>query len=101
MGPSSEVLEGYRSVTARTAGGEPTAGLLKNADTFSIQILRRDGTYSLLDRREVTELTAEEDSVMPADYEQRLSGHQLQNLLAFLDRQRDAFVTIVRGFQNY
>ena len=99
--PSSTVLEGFRSVVVRTADAESVAGLLKNADTFSIQILRRDGTYSLLDRAEISELTTAADSAMPADYGQRLTGRHLQDLLAFLDRQRDAFISIERGFQNY
>ena len=99
--PNLAVREGYRVVSARAAEGGIVQGILKNSDTFSVQILRRDGTYSLLDRAAISEFTVSAGSAMPSDYGRTLTDRQLQDLLAFLDRQRDAFVVVERGFQNY
>ena len=99
--PGSRVVEGYRSVVVETTDGQLIEGLLKNEDTFSVQILTRDGTYSLLSRGEVRNVETNPDSAMPDDYGRTLRVGQLQNLLAFLDRQRDPFVPFDRGFQNY
>jgi putative heme-binding domain-containing protein len=100
LDPNAVVREGYRSVVATTKGGARIAGLLKNEDSFSLQIMARDGAFRLLARSEIRELE-KSSSPMPSDYADKLSREQLQNLLAFLDRRRDPFITIERGFQNY
>ncbi len=99
--PSSKVIEGFRSVVAQAADGRRIEGLLKNQDTFSVQILARDGTYAFLARSDIRVLESSSESAMPDYYGQTLRDEQLQDLLAFLDRQRDPFVPFDRGFQNY
>ncbi len=101
LDPDAEIREGYRSVAAVTRGGVLVEGLLKNEDTFSVQILTRSGRFRLLDRSEIAELRKPLQSAMPRDYRSRLSDEQLQNLLAYLDRQRDAYIPVPRGFRNY
>lgn len=99
--PGSAVGEGYRSVIVRAADGRRIEGLLKNQDTFTVQILQLDGAYVSLSRSEIREIRASVESPMPSQYGQTLGEGQLQDLLAFLDRQRDAFVPFDRGFGNY
>ncbi len=99
--PGSVVSEGFRMVVAETADGRRIEGLLKNQDTFSVQILGRDGTYAFLARSDIRKLETISESAMPGDYGRTLRGEQLQDLLAFLDRQRDPFIPFERGFQNY
>jgi hypothetical protein len=41
----------------------------------------------LLLRSEISELTYEEKSLMPADFDKKLSKDELQGLVAFLSRQ--------------
>ena len=99
--PDAEIAEGYRAAAVVTRGGGRIEGILKNEDTFSVQILTPGGRFHMLDRREIAELQKPAQSAMPRDYRGRLSGEQLQNLLAYLDRLRDPYIPIPRGFRNY
>lgn len=101
LDPDAVLPVGYEAVVAMTRGGARVEGILKNEDTFSVQILTRDGRFRLLDRRDITDLEKPAQSAMPRDYRSKLSGEQLRNLLAYLDRQRDPYIPIVRNFQNY
>ncbi len=101
LDPDAEIAEGYRAAAAVTRDGGRIEGILKNEDTFSVQILTRGGRFQLLDRDEIAELRKPAQSAMPRDYRGRLSGEQLQNLLAYLDRLRDPYIPIPRGFRNY
>ena len=101
LDPDAVVPEGYKAVVAVTPDGDQVEGLLKNEDTFSVQILTRDGRFRLLDRRNIAELRKPSQSAMPRDYRSKLSGEQLQNLLAYLDRQRDRYIPIRNNFANY
>ena len=99
--PSAAIAEGYVSAVAVLHSGERVEGLLKNEDTFSVQLLTRGGAFRLLARKDIRELLTGAESPMPAGAAARLSPDQLQNLLAFLDRRREPFVTVERGFGNY
>ena len=93
--------EGFRFAVARMADGRRVEGLVKNQDTFTVQLLLRDGSFASLERSEILELHTSLDSTMPDHFGRTLQEGQLQALLAFLDRQRDPFVPFERGFQNY
>lgn len=99
--PGRQVAEGYRQVVVDTKAGDILEGLLKNQDTFSVQVLMRDGSFSLLSREDIRQIRISLDSPMPLDYGERLDSEEMQDLFAFLDRQRDPFVPYERGFQNY
>ena len=101
LNPDAVLPAGYEAVVAVTRGGDRVEGILKNEDTFSVQILMRDGRFRLLDRRDIAELRKPLQSAMPRDYRSKLSGGQLRNLLAYLDRQRDRYIPIQRNFSNY
>ncbi len=100
LNPNDGVAEGFQSVIVLTAGEGRVEGLLKNADTFSLQVLRRDGALSFVPRSQVASLERG-PSAMPSGYGQRLTDAELQNLLAYLDRQREPFIPVERGFRNY
>ena len=58
-------------------------------DNFSVQLVDRQGRFRLLDKRKIARLTRlEKESLMPGDIAGTLSPDELQDLLAFLDRQR-------------
>jgi cytochrome c oxidase cbb3-type subunit III len=99
LDPNASVAEGYRRVLVRTKDGRRIEGLLKNEDTASLQILTADGSFALLRRSEVERVEKPAGSPMPAP--SGLTAEQVQNLLAFLDRQRDPFLPFERGFGNY
>lgn len=99
LDPGAVVDEGYRRVAVRTKDGRRIEGLLKNEDTFSLQVLTRDGSYALLERPQIASVEKLEGSPMPKPA--AFTSEELQNLLAFLDRQRDPYLSFERGFNNY
>ena len=101
LDPDAVLPAGYEAVVAVTRGGDRVEGILKNEDTFSVQILTREGRFRLLDRRDIAELRKSPQSAMPRDYRRKLSDEQLQNLLAYLDRRRDPYIPIRHDFANY
>ena len=81
----------YHPAVLTTADGERLEGLIRNEDNFSIQLVERDGRFRLLDKPRIASLTRlEKESLMPSGIARELSAEELQNLLAFLDRQRSA-----------
>jgi len=99
LNPSANVADGYRRITVRTKDGRQVEGLLKNEDTVSVQALAADGSFALFRRSEIENVERPTSSIMPAPT--GLTAEQVQDLLAFLDRQRDPFVPFDRGFENY
>lgn len=98
--PAVRVAPGYRAVAVRFADGQTIEGVLKNEDNFSIQLMTPDGELRTFPRAKLAEVRSR-SSLMPAGLPSRLSPHQLQNLLAFLDRQRAPSARSETGFQNY
>ena len=99
--PSSSLAEGYETVVAETLTGVRIEGTLKNENPFTVLVLLKDGGVRSLQRSQLRSVDRLGRSQMPADYGKRLSPDELKNLLAFLDRQREPFVPVVRGFHGY
>lgn len=99
--PNSKLAEGFETVIAETSDGERIEGLLKNENPATILILAEDGRVRSLPRDRLRSLATPGRSRMPADYGARLSPEELANLLAYLDRQREPYVPVARGFNDY
>ena len=59
---------------------------MRNEDGFSLQLMDSAGKLHLLSNSEVRELTYDQHSLMPTDYDRRLSAQEMQDLLAYLSR---------------
>jgi cytochrome c oxidase cbb3-type subunit 3 len=79
-------LQSYQSVRVTLADGKVINGILKNEDSFSLQVLSRDEKLHLLKRAAVKEVYYEPKSLMPTDYDKRLTPAEFQDLMAFLTR---------------
>ena len=101
LDPDSELAPGFESVVVETMEGRRIEGVLKNEDTFLVLVLTAAGEVEIFQRSELKSLAMPARSRMPADFGNRLSPEDLGNLLAFLDRQRDPFTPVVRGFAVY
>ena len=101
LDPDSELAAGFEPVVVETVDGRRVEGVLKNEDTFVVLILGAEGEIEKFWRDTLKSLEMTTRSPMPADYRAKLSAKDLQNLLAFLDRQRDPFTPVVRGFAVY
>jgi putative heme-binding domain-containing protein len=77
---------GYEPATITTTDGERIRGVLKNRHNFSYQLLSEDGRLHVLAAGEVARVEIADASLMPTDYERRLSAEDFRDLLAYLTR---------------
>jgi putative heme-binding domain-containing protein len=75
---------GYRSAVVTTRAGERIEGIVRNEDNFSVQLQTPDGTFHFFQKSDVQTLEALSKSPMPADYGQRLSPGELNDLVSYL-----------------
>ncbi len=80
-------LSTYQPVRVTLADGKIVTGVLRNEDSFSLQLFGTDNQLHLLDRTKLKEVYYEPKSVMPTDYDKRLTPTEFQDLMAFLTRQ--------------
>jgi putative heme-binding domain-containing protein len=72
-------------VRITTADGKTVRGLLRNEDSFSLQVMGLDEKLHLFDRAKV-KVVYEAKGLMPTDYDKKLSKAEFDNLLAYLTR---------------
>jgi cytochrome c oxidase cbb3-type subunit 3 len=77
----------YQPVRITFQDGKQVTGVLRNEDTFSLQVLGLDNNLYLLERDRLKEVFYIPKSFMPTDYDKRLTKVEFQDLLAFLSRQ--------------
>jgi cytochrome c oxidase cbb3-type subunit III len=78
----------YDTVTVVTADGQTIAGVAKNEDTFSIQLLDTHQQLQFFLKKDLKEVTHERKSLMPAYSEQMLKAADLDDLVAYLESLR-------------
>jgi PQQ-dependent dehydrogenase (methanol/ethanol family) len=71
-------------IVAKTRDGREIRGARRSEDTFSVHIMDVSGQLHLLDKAALVEVRYEDRSLMPGDYETRLSAAELGDLLAYL-----------------
>jgi putative heme-binding domain-containing protein len=76
----------YQPVRVTTNEGKVISGILKNEDSFSLQVLGRDDLNIHRFRRQDVQVYYDPNSVMPHDWDKRLAPPEFQDLLAFLTR---------------
>jgi putative heme-binding domain-containing protein len=77
----------YQPVRVVTIQGDTVSGVLRNEDNFSLQVLGSDNALHLFKRDQLREVIYEEKSLMPSDYDKKLTADEMKDLLAFLSRQ--------------
>jgi cytochrome c oxidase cbb3-type subunit 3 len=88
MEPEKEWPYDAEAVTVVTRDGKTVRGVLRNEDTFSIQIMDlQEDLHSYL-KRDLRDVTHEGKSLMPPLDEDALSNQQLRDLVAYLDSLR-------------
>lgn len=81
--PDQSLREGYETAEVRTAEGAVVRGVVKNEDTFSLQMMEEREKLHLLSKSTVKELTRTHRSLMPT---RQFSATDLDNLIAFLKK---------------
>src|SRR5262249_33036587 len=85
VSPNRDLEPRNRTVVATLADGKTIAGIARNEDNFSIQLLTKDGAIYLLDKSKLSSLRYRNKSPMPADYGTRLSAEEIDNLVNYLN----------------
>lgn len=80
-------LTTYQPVRITTRDGHVINGVLRNEDSFSLQVFGSDNRIHLFERANLKEVFYVPASVMPTDYDKRLTAAEFQDLMAFLTRQ--------------
>ena len=92
-----------KTATVVTRSGERLTGIARNEDNFSLQLQTSDGAFHLLMKSDLEYIDYPAQSLMPADYAQRLGAHEISDLISFLMRtaaansKRQAGVALAKG----
>ena len=86
--PSASIGRGYRPVTLLTNSGRRIHGTIKGEDAFSIQIMDSNQRLLGFAKSDLLELDRETESLMPSFVETELSNSELEDILSYLNRQR-------------
>jgi cytochrome c oxidase cbb3-type subunit III len=76
--PTSKVVEVY------TPTGERISGLLRSEDRFSVALLTEDGRFRFYQKAKIASVRHTSHSIMPTDYESKLTNKELEDLVSFL-----------------
>jgi cytochrome c oxidase cbb3-type subunit III len=79
-------LQSYQPVRVTMADGKVLTGVLRNEDSFSLQLFATDNQLHFIDRSKTKEVYYEPKSLMPTDYDKRLTATEFQDLMAYLTR---------------
>lgn len=86
LDPNKRFAKGFDPVTVTLADGTRIEGVAKNYSNYALQILDGAGRLHFLANDETAAIEFLDNSWMPADYSSRLSGDEIQDILAFLSR---------------
>ena len=75
----------YQPVRVTSADGKVITGVLKNEDSYSLQVMGTDNQLHMFDRAKVR-VVYQTKTLMPTDYDKRLAPDEFRNLLAYLTR---------------
>jgi len=79
--PNESLREGYQTAEVRTGDGTAIRGVIKNEDTFSLQMMDEHEKLHMFWKADLKELTRPQQSLMPAV---GLSAIDIDNVVAFL-----------------
>lgn len=90
MDPGKEWPYDAEAVTVVMQDGQKIRGVIRNEDTFSIQLMDTEENIHMYLKKELREVIHEQKTLMPAYGEDILDKKQLWNLVAYLDALRGA-----------
>lgn len=88
--PGEIIPVGYEAVTVVTRDGRRIRGVRKNEDTFSIQLMTGSEEILSFAKRDLADVIADPQSLMPAYGPDRLPDNDLQDLIRYLRTLRVA-----------
>jgi putative heme-binding domain-containing protein len=85
--PNEAVADGFRAVEVTLPDGKNVKGVAKFENNYTLTVLDRAGRLHFLRKKELKQIAYPAGSLMPADYNERLSEKDMRDLLAFVSRQ--------------
>jgi PQQ-dependent dehydrogenase (methanol/ethanol family) len=79
--PNESLREGYQTAEVRTADGTAIRGVIKDEDTFSLQMMDESEKLHMFRKADLKEVTRPQRSLMPVP---GLSASDVDNVIAFL-----------------
>ena len=79
----SRSIAGYEGVTAVTKEGAKIIGIARNHTNYSLDIQDATGELHLLSVRDLRNVNFDSQSIMPADYDKRLTPSEIDDVLAY------------------
>lgn len=84
ISPSVDARRRDRLATVTTISSETLQGIVRNEDNFSLQLQALDGSYHLLDKSDIRSVAYDANSLMPSDYETKLSSVEIDAIVSYL-----------------
>jgi putative heme-binding domain-containing protein len=88
MPPDMEWPIEYRTVTVVTKSGQTITGVLRNEDSFTIQLMDNAEIFHFFQKSDLESITYDAHSMMPPFGPDLLSERQLHDLVAYLETLR-------------
>ncbi|MGH9493494.1 MAG: c-type cytochrome [Candidatus Sulfotelmatobacter sp.] len=76
--------QSYRIAALTTGSGDQLEGTVRNEDNFSVQLQTKDGAYHLFKKSQLKDFKVLDGSSMPANYRDRLSSSELDDVASYL-----------------
>ncbi len=87
LDPKSRSTNGFQGVDVVTKAGVTLHGIAKNHTNYSLQLEDASGDLHLLETKDLMEVRFATRSLMPDDYDRRLSSSEIDDVLAYLSKQ--------------
>jgi putative heme-binding domain-containing protein len=84
LSPNKDLDTRRGTVAVTTAAGQTYRGIIRNEDNFSLQMQTPDGAFHFFEKCDLTKITHEPASLMPADYGSKLTNAEIDDLVSFL-----------------
>lgn len=88
MPPDMEWPIEYRTVTVVTKGGQTITGVIRDEDSFTIQLMDNAEDFHFFQKSDLASITYDSHSMMPPFGPALLSERQLHDLVAYLETLR-------------
>lgn len=90
VSPDADITPGYETITVVSSSGKKIQGVARGYDNFTAQLVDFSGKFYSFDKAQVNSMTREFRSLMPGDYQSRLTASELDDLLSYLTALRGA-----------
>ena len=84
ISPNADLTPGYATITVITKDGKKIVGVQRGYDNFSAQLMDAKENYYSFQKSDVTSITRDFISMMPAGYGKMFTAPELNDLIAYM-----------------